>query len=41
MPSPPKNVINKKHVGGRGRGTTISWTNYGMGNKCGRNERRR
>jgi hypothetical protein len=28
MPSPPKNVINNKHIGGRRRGTTIRWTNY-------------
>jgi len=28
MPSSPENVISKKHVGGRGRGTPISWTNY-------------
>jgi hypothetical protein len=26
MPSPPKKLISYKHVDGRGRGTTISWT---------------
>jgi len=28
MPSSSENVISNKHVGGRGRGTPISWTNY-------------